>query len=116
MSPEMRDNKCLFVTLTLSPGDHLYKEEQPSGFNVKRMEDISTLRSEIKKMRTHSDLFYVLNEVKKHYAETEGITFYPINRSNFEYYISSKTNRNKYYKEFDIRKKYNDGGVGVIVA
>lgn len=109
MSPEMRDKKCLFVTLTLSPGDHLYKEEQPSGFNIKRMKDISTLRCEIKKMRTHLDLFYVLNEVKKHYAETEGISFYPINRSNFEYYISSKTNRNQYYKEFDIRKKYNDG-------
>ncbi len=73
------------------------------------MEDISTLRSRIKKMRTHSDLFYVLNEVKKHNAETEGITFYPINGSIFDYYINPKTNRNQYYKEFDINKKYNDG-------
>lgn len=105
----MRDRKCLFVTLTLSPGGYLYKEELPSGFNIRRMEDISTLRSRIKKMRTHSDLYDVLNEVKKHHAETEGITFYPINGSIFDYYINPKTNRNQYYKEFDINKKYNDG-------
>ncbi|MBQ7870270.1 MAG: hypothetical protein IJ355_08100 [Prevotella sp.] len=73
------------------------------------MEDISTLRSKIKMMRTHSDLYDVLNEIKKLHAETESITFYPINGSNFDYYINAKTYRNQYYKEFDIRKKYNDG-------